>query len=339
MRHPFLLLAALICAGGVANAQPAPGPVTGFDVSASIGLFTADRSEPGDEGCCASWSAGFFKGLSAGYYWTDHLKTEIEAGAPGQTEAYTYSSVRLANGRVASISDERTYTGSKLSASQVYQFGRNVGFHPYVLGGVDFDRERIELERRTFTDAAPFREDDTNSSSSRLRVRAFTGAGFKAYFSERTFFKGEMKLGIGEAVNQSTWKAGMGIDFARPRSVVAVQRAQSRPPAVPRGRDPIEVWRAYAALLPAGAPVDVSIAGEDRMTAELLAVDAAGLLLKPRTRIPEPSRRVGFDRIEQLRLHIGPTPAERTGAVAAGIGTGAGVFFGVLMMLFAAFGT
>jgi opacity protein-like surface antigen len=339
MRHIFLLAAVLICAAGVAHAQPAPGPVTSFDVSASIGLFTADRSEPRDEGCCSSWSAGFFKGLSAGYYWTDHLKTEVDVGVPGQTEAYSYSNVRLANGSVASISEERTYTGSKVSASQVYQFGRNVGFHPYVLGGVDFDRERIDLERRTFTNIAPFQQDETNSSSSRVRVRAFTGAGFKAYFSERTFFKGEMKVSIGESLSQATWKAGVGIDFAPLRAAAATERAQPRPAAVPRGRDPIEVWRAYVALLPIGALVDVLAAGEDRMTAELLAVDDAGLLLKPRTRIRESSRRIGFDRIEQLRLHLGPSPAERAGAVAAGAGTGAGVFFGVVMMLFAALGS
>jgi hypothetical protein len=104
MRHAFLLLALLTCAAGVAHAQPAPGPVTGFDVAASIGLFAADRSERSDEGCCSSWSAGFFKGLSVGHYWTDHLKTEVDVGVPGPTEAYSYSNVRLANGSVASLS-------------------------------------------------------------------------------------------------------------------------------------------------------------------------------------------------------------------------------------------
>jgi outer membrane protein with beta-barrel domain len=339
MRHAFLLLALLTCAAGVAHAQPAPGPVAGFDVAASIGLFTADRSERRDEGCCSSWSAGFFKGLSVGYYWTDHLKTEVDVGVPGPTEAYSYSNVRLPNGSVASISDERTYTGSKVSGSQVYQFGRNVGFHPYVLGGVDFERERVSLERRTFTGTSPFQEVETSSSSSSVRARAFTGAGFKAYFSERTFFKGEMKLAIGERLNQATWKAGVGIDFASLRRAAATPRARALPPAVSRGRDPVEVWRAYATLLPIGALVDVLAAGEDRLTAELLAVDDAGILVRPRTRVRESSRRIGFDRIEQLRLHLGPSPPARAGAVAAGIGTGAGVFFGVLMMLFAAFGS
>ena len=77
MRYTLMFLGFLACTAGVAQAQPASPPLTGFDFTASIGLFSADRSEtPGD----SSWSGSFFKGVSAGYYWTDHLKTEVEFG-------------------------------------------------------------------------------------------------------------------------------------------------------------------------------------------------------------------------------------------------------------------
>ena len=334
MRYTLMFLGFLACTAGVAQAQPASPPLTGFDFTASIGLFSADRSEtPGD----SSWSGSFFKGVSAGYYWTDHLKTEVEFGFPNPTEGYSYSNQRLANGSFASIVDERTYSGPKVALAQVYQFGRNAPFHPYAFAGVDVDLEHVDLERHTFVSGPrPFETQET-SSSNKIRARGFTGAGFKAYVSERAFFKGEMKLDIGQSLNQVTWKAGVGVDLTAPRRTAA-SRDTPAASAEPRGRDSVDVWRAYATLLPAGSVVDVAAAGEDSVIAELLTVEDAGVLVKPRTRIAEPVRLVPFDRLELLRLHTGPSPSERAGAVAAGVGTGTGVFLGVLMMLFAGLG-
>src|SRR5437879_869427 len=144
MRYVLMLLA-LALTSGVAHAQPAASlaPATGFDVTASIGLFSADRSEAAGD---TSWSGSFFKGVSAGYYWTDHLKTEVELGFPNPTEGYSYSNERLANGSFVSRYDERTYSGPKFAVAQIYQFGRNAPFHPYAFAGIDVDRERVDLE-------------------------------------------------------------------------------------------------------------------------------------------------------------------------------------------------
>ncbi len=334
MRYTVMFAAVLACTAGVAQAQPASPPLTGFDFTASIGLFSADRSETAGN---TSWSGSFFKGVSAGYYWTDHLKTEVELGLPNPTEGYSYSNERLANGIFLSTYDERTYSGPKFGVAQVYQFGRNAPFHPYAFAGVDVDRERIDLDRHSFVSGSSSLERDETSSSNRIRARGFTGAGFKAYVSERAFFKGEMKLDIGQSLNQVTWKAGVGVDLAAQHRTAAV-RAAREPGVEPRGREPADVWRAYAALLPTGSLVDVAAAGEDSMLAELLVAEDDGVLVKPRTRIAEPVRLVPFDRLEFLRLHTGPSPAERAGAVAASVGTGTGVFLGVLMTLFAALG-
>src|SRR5438874_4609663 len=147
MRYVLVLLA-LTLTSAVARAQPAPAlaPATGFDVTASIGLFSADRSETAGD---TSWSGSFFKGVSAGYYWTDHLKTEVEVGFPNPTEGYAYTNQRLANGSFASIYDERTYSGPKVAVAQVYQFGRNAPVHPYAFAGVAVDREHVVLERHS----------------------------------------------------------------------------------------------------------------------------------------------------------------------------------------------
>jgi hypothetical protein len=277
--------------------------------------------------------------VSAGYYWSDHHKTAVEFGFPNPTEGYSYSNERLANGRFLSISDERAYSGPMVAVAQVYQFGRNALFHPYALVGIDVDREHVDLERHIFISGlpTPSSEREETSSSNRVRARGFIGGGFKAYVSERAFFSGEMKLAIGRSLDQVTWKAGVGVDFTHQRPTASA-RATPTSATEPRGRDSVDVWRSYAALLPLGSTVDVSAAREQPITAELLDVDDSGVLVKPTTRVAEPSRRIPFDRLETLRLHIGPSPAERAGAVAAGVGTGAGVFITVLGILFAALG-
>jgi hypothetical protein len=344
MRYALSMLAVLAGTSGLAHAQPASPPLTGFDFAVSIGAFTADRSEtPGD----TSWSGSFFKGMSAGYYWSDHHKTEVEVGFPNPTESYSYSNQRLANGTFLSTSDERTYSGPKFAIAQVYQFGRNAPFHPYAFAGVDIDREHVDLERHTFISGPRPIEGEESLSSDRVRARGFTGAGFKAYAAERVFFKGEMKLDIGQSLNQVTWKAGVGVDLTRPRRIdrsrddpgPAKAGHHVRPGVEPRGRDPIDVWRAYATLLPFGSIVDVAEAGEAPATAQLLRVDGSGVWVTPKTRIAEPTRHITFDRIELLRLHRGPSPGERIGAVAAGVGTGAGVFLCVLAMLLSGVGS
>src|SRR6266540_5816799 len=87
-----LVFAVLIVASATALAQP-PTPLARADVGASAGWFMADRKP--DNGCCHPFSAGLFKGATAGFYWTDHLKTEVEVASPGETEGYHYSTERM----------------------------------------------------------------------------------------------------------------------------------------------------------------------------------------------------------------------------------------------------
>jgi hypothetical protein len=47
--------------------------------------------------------------------------------------------------------------------------------------------------------------------------------------------------------------------------------------------------------------------------------------------VAEPVRHVAFDRLEALALHDGPRPGARVGATLVGVGTGAGVFLGLLL--------
>jgi hypothetical protein len=100
----------------------------------------------------------------------------------------------------------------------------------------------------------------------------------------------------------------------------------------------VDVWRSYASQLKTGSLVDVTSAASERFIAEFVAADADGILVKPWTRVPEPVRYVGFDRLEALALHDGPRPGARVGATLAGVGAGAGTFMILLMAIFSHYG-
>src|SRR5207247_9766623 len=94
------------------------------------------------------WTHSLFKGVSGGFYWTDHLKTEIEVAWPGEREATAYVRTFTAD---AYTSDRHYFRGVNTSIGQLYQFGRNSFFHPFVGAGVDIDRTRHTIERRVET--------------------------------------------------------------------------------------------------------------------------------------------------------------------------------------------
>ena len=97
-------------------------------------------------------------------------------------------------------------------------------------------------------------------------------------------------------------------------------------------QDP-DIWRQYAARLPIGSTVRIRTTSGERLTAVLLVVDDVGVMVKPKTRIPEPPRQVPFDRLAELEL--APEGSSLAKAAAIGGAVGAGVFFGLMIILFA----
>jgi hypothetical protein len=70
-------------------------------------------------------------------------------------------------------------------------------------------------------------------------------------------------------------------------------------PSVCAAQD-VELWKARAGQIPIGATVKLRTNDGHRMRAVLMAVDELGILVKPVTRVPEPSRRVPFDSLDAL---------------------------------------
>ncbi len=123
------------------------------------------------------------------------------------------------------------------------------------------------------------------------------------------------------------------------RPAMALARSSQAPPATkapsPSAVSPA-LWRQFAEKLPAGAGVHVRTASGERITGVILAIDDLGLVVNPKTRVPEPARRIAFDTIAQLEL--AGTGSNLAKAAAIGAGVGAGAFFGLLLLTLAAFG-
>jgi hypothetical protein len=158
--------------------------------------------------------------LSAGWYWTDHLKTEVDVGAG--TEAGHYLTQRVTiDARDGSQHIESTSARRTLVIAQQYQFFRNAWFHPHVGAGA-----QLAWERRTdryhplvlYQGTAPplvVRDGYTEGPTTTLRVRPVVSAGFKAYLAPRAFFRSDVRLELGGGVDSSTLRAGFGFDFPR----------------------------------------------------------------------------------------------------------------------------
>ncbi len=87
-------------------------------------------------------------------------------------------------------------------------------------------------------------------------------------------------------------------------------------------------WYTYVSKLPIGATVRVRTVDGKRLTAVLAVVDPDAITLEPKTRIPEPARRITYNEIQQLELRQNGASVGK--AVAIGAGVGAGLFFALL---------
>jgi hypothetical protein len=226
-----LALAAAVCLMGLsmaatAQAQSAAGPrarTSRGDAWGNLGWFNGNKSD-----VAAPYNRWYNHSLwgaaGASYYWTDHWKTEVEIGAHtealvrGQRQAVATVPPDL--GYFPYIYAEHRYMDRTVSVGQSYQFFRNAWVHPFIGGGVDLDWERhsFSTPRQTvftrppdsrgilLTTASTGRED-------RFRPKAFVSGGLKAYFSERGFFRTDLKLTGADRIDHVVWRFGFGVDW------------------------------------------------------------------------------------------------------------------------------
>jgi hypothetical protein len=119
---------------------------------------------------------------------------------------------------------------------------------------------------------------------------------------------------------------------ARPRYSAVPAGPDARAPAT---RASAELWRQFAAKLPAGTTLSLRTRGGERLTAILIGVDETGIVVSPKTRVPEPVRHIGFDEVAGIDLLRNGGSLVKAAAIGAGVG--AGVFLGLLFLLLQAY--
>jgi hypothetical protein len=208
-----VLVACFFTPAGLAG--QARDPVARADIAATIGSFSSHQEDLDEYN---RWAHAFFRAVSAGYYWTDHLKTEGEIAWAGTAEAYGSRPLSVPGAPLwARVYSEHYFDHVLGSLGQTYQFGRNAVFHPFVTAGVDIVREVERLERPLQTvpvdSRPPIVVPEQETVDRRVAAHPFAATGFKAYFTDRGFFRMDLKLGFREEVEHVVWKVGVGLDF------------------------------------------------------------------------------------------------------------------------------
>lgn len=212
-----MLAAVAAGSAGQASAQSDPR-ITRADFTATIGWLSADNHPSGlynDN----NWVNSFFGAASAGWHWTDNLKTELDFGAG--TKARTYSTEPITiDGRMTYVTTDSKFARRTLGISQQYQFFHNVWFHPHLAAGAN-----VTWERRTDRITPIYLYDDPTRTSrivtlkqnedprTSVTVRPFIAVGFKAYMTERTFFRNDLRIAFRGGPDETMLRLGFGFDF------------------------------------------------------------------------------------------------------------------------------
>lgn len=221
---PWSVLRAAIVLVGVAQAAgaqtvPPPSPIARTDLSAMVGWFNADKSDSTSESYNDWYNSSVYGGVGVGWYWTDSHKTELDFGATSEGDIYESRPI-VVGGFPTYTSSRVFFTTRKLAVSQQYQFFRNAWFHPHVAAGLDLTWETTRGEQ-----FPTIRYDDVTRGprevlpgraigpETDLVVRPFAAVGFKAYMTQRGFFRTDIRLTAGSGIEEVLWRVGFGIDF------------------------------------------------------------------------------------------------------------------------------
>jgi hypothetical protein len=196
-------------------AQTSTSPVSRADIAGTIGWFNARQSIPDISSYGNDWySRSVYGGVSTGWYWNDHWKTEVDAGASTQADLRGTQST-FVDGRVNTVYSTYEFRTARLAVGQHYQFFRNVWIHPFIAGGVDFTWETIERYDEVispFPAVGLHRADRPDRRE--FHTRPFVTFGLKAYMTPHGFFRSDMKFVTDrDGLDEVILRAGFGIDF------------------------------------------------------------------------------------------------------------------------------
>ena len=198
-----------------AAAQNGQATLRANDIIFTAGWAGADHQIDDDR----QWRGSSLVSFSAGRYWTDHLKTEIDVGWSAFPKHEVYQIIERQGGYTYALADHRAHD-VRVGFTHVYQFGRNGWVHPYLGIGADVVRRHSALDRsdqsRTIFQqnrSVPVTIPAAAERNTTVFAHAVAKGGLKMYVSENAFFNTELKFGIRRDVDHVVWKLGFGVDF------------------------------------------------------------------------------------------------------------------------------
>jgi hypothetical protein len=215
---PAVVMALVPCAAAqTVSAVTFPTSTPRPDVAGSLGWLNVNKSELSDGN---DWYNRSVQGaLTFGWYWSTHIKTEIEVSASTDAELYA-AREEFINGSRVFVASEYVFGTKRLTLSGQYQFGENAWFHPHLAAGIDVNREtRRRLDRDVYVYDPAARVPALvhravqHPAVSDTHVRPVIGAGFKGYFTQKGFVRSDLRLTVGKRVEEAVVRFGIGVDF------------------------------------------------------------------------------------------------------------------------------
>jgi len=218
-----LVFGALITATHAAAQAPPvvtlrPVDPSRWDVAAHVGWFGGNKSEIAPDWNDWYDTASFH--VSTGYYWTPHLKVEVDVSTTARAGVFSEQVVQLPGSPFPYVrAREHRFRSTGAAAGVTYQFFENVWFHPFVGGGlaVVHETERAGLSQPFF-----FRDPQTGVvlpeqppiDRQSTTARPFAMLGFKAYVSERAFVRTDLRvIASADRAEAVVWRGAVGFDF------------------------------------------------------------------------------------------------------------------------------
>jgi opacity protein-like surface antigen len=212
------ILVALLVPVGAAAQPPAKRPaLPRLDVAGYV-TWMGGQGHDLPDSVYRDWDAAAGGALSAGFYWTEHLKVELDAERTGEREVYgsfAFESPR----NTSRYRYDSYYIGShSLTLSTNYQYLHNTWVHPYVGIGLEmeWERTRKESEIRSYTTTPPYGssvEELPDEITRSWHARPALSTGAKFYVSPRVFLRTDVRVSFGSRADAVRWRVGGGIDF------------------------------------------------------------------------------------------------------------------------------
>jgi opacity protein-like surface antigen len=165
------------------------------------------------------WNPTLFGGASAGFYLTDHVKLEAQAGASHEFSVYASNTIDVDGRRFTGVS-EYEFAARRGSLAVQYQFGRNQWFHPYLGAGIEVMAERVSQREQAIYSFDPVtrqsrlaRPEVQHPDHTDVKPMGLVQTGFKNYFHPRVFFLTDLRVGLGSDARDVLMRFGLGVDF------------------------------------------------------------------------------------------------------------------------------